>query len=166
MVIDPEEKIACELGSNLPGRGAHCCFSLNCITKISSNRLEHALKRRNSGIDAGELIRNVEILLKRNLKGMLVASRKKGALTVGFQAVYKKMKLSKIGKPFVSEDLSPKTLMCLKRVSEKIYILPFTMNELGDLLNRKPNGVLFIDEPLLVNNLCLRILQEREIRVG
>ena len=167
MVIAPEGNIVCELGRKLPGRGAHCCFNMNCISKlISSNRLEIVLKRRNFRVDSNELIRNVRMLLKRNLKGMLIASKRKGVLTFGKEAVFKKIKFSKTGKPFVSKDISPKSLMNLKCISEEFYILPFAMNELGGFLSQKPIGVLFIDETLLVNSICLRLMQERAICNG
>ena len=106
------------------------------------------------------------MLLKRNLKGMLIASKRKGVLTFGKEAVFKKIKLSKTGKPFVSKDISPKSLMNLKYISEEFYILPFAMNELGGFLSQKPIGVLFIDELLLVNSICLRLMQERAICNG
>ena len=167
MVIGPEGNIVCELGRKLPGRGAHCCFDMNCISKlVSSNRLEIALKRGNLRIGSDELSRNVRMLLRRNLKGMLIASKAKGVLTFGKEEVFKKIRLSKMGKPFVSKDISPKILMSLKRMSEEFYILPFSMNELGEFLSRKPFGVLFISEPLLVDSICLRLMHERAMSNG
>ena len=76
------------------------------------------------------------------------------------------IKLSKFGKPFVSKDISTKSLVNLKRKSEEFYILPFTMNELGGCLSRKPFGLLFIDDALLVDGICLRLMQERGISNG
>lgn len=167
MVIGPEGDIVCELGRKLPGRGAHCCFDKNCISKlISSNRLGIALKRRNFRIDSDELVRNVKILLRRSLEGMLVASKRKGVLTFGKEAVFKKIKFSEMGKPFVSKDISRITLMSLKRISEEFHVLPFAMNELGGFLSRRPIGVLFVDEPLLVDSICLRLMQEKAIGNG
>lgn len=106
------------------------------------------------------------MLLRRNLKGMLIASKAKGVLTLGKEEVFKKIKLSKMGKPFVSKDISQKILMSLKRMSEEFYILPFSMNELGEFLSRKPLGVLFISEPLLVDSICLRLMHERAMSNG
>ena len=167
MVIGPAGHIVCELGRKLPGRGAHCCFDMHCISKlISSNRLEIALKRKNFRIDSDELLQNVRILLRRNLEGMLIASKRKGVLTFGKEAVVKKLKLLIVGKPFVSKDISLKSLTNLKRISKEFYILPFTMNELGGFFDRKPIGVLFIDDVLLVNSICLRLIQERAISDG
>ncbi len=164
ILIGPEENIVYELGSKLPGRGAHCCFNSSCISRlISSDRLEIALKRRDFRIDSEELIRNLRMLLGQNLKGMLIASQRKGVLTLGKEAVFKKIKLSNIGKPFASKDISSKVLMNLKRVAEEFYILPFDMSELGRLLSRKPIGVLFIEDTLLVDGICLRLMQERAI---
>ena len=164
MVIGPEGNIVCELGRKLPGRGAHCCFNMNCISKlISSNRLEIALKRKNFRFDSDELIRNMRMLLSQNLRGMLVASKRKGVLTLGKEAVFRKIKLSNTGKPFVSKDISPKVLMNLKRVAEEFHILSFDMTELGRFLSRKPIGVLFVDDTLLVDSICLRLMQERAI---
>ena len=94
---------------------------------------------------------------------MLIAAKRKGVLTIGRNAVFKKIKFSKMGKPFVSKDISTNNLMNLKRMAEEFYILPFGMNELGEFLSRKPFGVLFIDEPLLVDSICLRLAQERAI---
>jgi len=51
-------------------------------------------------------------------------------------------------------------------MSEEFYILPFTMNELGECLSRKPFGLLFIDDVLLVDSICLRLMQERGISNG
>ena len=167
MVIGPAGDIVCELGRKLPGRGAHCCFDMNCISKlISSNRLEIALKRRNFRVDSDELLQSVRMLLGRNLEGMLIASKRKGALTVGKEAVFKKIKLSRNGRSFVAKDISTNSLVNLKRISREFYILPFTMNELGRFFDRKPIGVLFIDDVLLVNSICLRLIQERAIRDG
>lgn len=167
MVISPVGSIVCELGRKLPGRGAHCCFDMNCISKfVSSNRLEIALKRRHFKIDSDELLQNVRMLLRRNLEGMLIASKRKGVLAFGKEAVFKKIKLSKVGKPFVSKDISSKNLMNLKRISQEFYMLPFAMNELGEFFDRKPIGVLFIDDALLVNSICLRLIQERAISNG
>lgn len=169
MVIGPKGNIVCELGSKLPGRGAHCCFNMSCISRlVSSNHLEIALKlkRRNFRIDSDELILNLRMLLGQKLMGMLAASKRKGALTFGKEAVFKKIKLSKMGKPFVAKNISPKSLMNLKRMTEEFYILPFAMNELGKFLGRKPIGVLYIDEPLLVDSICLRLMQERTIHNG
>ena len=106
------------------------------------------------------------MLLRRNLKGMLIASKTKGVLTFGKEEVFKKIKLSKMGKPFVSKDISPRILMDLKRMSEEFYILPFSMNELGEFLSRKPFGVLFISEPLLMDSICLRLMHERAMSNG
>lgn len=167
MVVGPDSHIVCELGRKLPGRGAHCCFHMGCISKlISSNRLRIALKTRDFKIDLDVLVRNVRMLLIQNLKGMLVAARKKGVISYGKEAVFKKLKFSKRGKPFVSKDISSKSLMNLKRVSEEFHVLPFDMNELGAFLRRKPIGVLLIDEPLLVDSIWLRLIQEREISNG
>ena len=167
MVIGPKGNIVCELGSKLPGRGAHCCFNMSCISRlVSSNHLEIALKRRNFRIDSDELILNLRMLLGQKLMGMLAASKRKGALTFGKEAVFKKIKLSKMGKPFVAKNISPKSLMNLKRMTKEFYILPFAMNELGKFLGRKPIGVLYIDEPLLVDSICLRLMQERTIHNG
>lgn len=167
MVIGPTGDVVCEIGRILPGRGAHCCFDMNCISKlVSSNRLEIALKRRNFRIHSDELLQNVRMLLRRNLEGMLIASKRKGVLSFGKEAVSKKIKLSKFGRPFVSKDISTKSLVNLKRMSEEFYILPFTMNELGECLSRKPFGLLFIDDVLLVDSICLRLMQERGISNG
>lgn len=106
------------------------------------------------------------MLLLQNLKGMLLASKRKGVFTVGKDAVFKLISISKMGKPFVSRDLSTKSLMNLKRMSEEFYILPFSMNELGEFLSRKPFGVQFVDDPLLVDSICLRLTQERAICNG
>ena len=164
MAIGLDGNIICELERKLPGRGAHCCFDMRCISKlISSDRLENALKNRNFNFDLNELVQNVRMLLRQSLKGMLAASSRKGVLTFGKEAVFKKIKFTKKGKPFVSRDLSSNSLMNLKRVSEEFYILPFTMDELGVFLNRKPIGVLFIDEPLLLDGICLRLIQERAV---
>ncbi len=164
MVICPNGKIICELGRKLPGRGAHCCFDMSCISRlVSSNRLEVALKTRGFTFDLEQLIQNVRMLLRQNLKGMLAASNRKCVLSCGREAVFERMKLSKTGKLFVSKDLSPKSLVKLKRASEEYYVLPFAMNELGVFLNRKPIGVLFIDESLLVDSICLRLIQERAV---
>ncbi|MDE0330360.1 MAG: DUF448 domain-containing protein [Nitrospinae bacterium] len=164
MVISPVGDVVSELGRKLPGRGAHCCFNMKCISKLgSSNCLEVALKRGNFRFDTGELVQNVMMLLRQNLEGMLVASKRKGRLTYGKEAVFKKIRLSKMGKPFVSKDISPRSLMNLKHVSKEFYTLPFTMYELGELLSRKPVGVLFIDEPLFVNSICLRLMQGHAI---
>jgi len=167
MVIGPTGDVVCEIGRILPGRGAHCCFDMNCISKlVSSNCLGIALKKRNFRIDSDKLLQNVRVLLRRNLEGMLIASKRKGVLSFGKEAVFKKIKLSKFGRPFVSKDISTKSLMNLKRMSEEFYILPFTMNELGECLSRKPFGLLFIDDVLLVDSICLRLMQERGISNG
>lgn len=110
--------------------------------------------------------RSVRMLLRRNLKGMLIASKTKGVLTFGKDEVFKKIKLSKTGTPFVSKDISPKILMNLKRMSEEFYILPFSMNELGEFLSRKPVGVLFVSEPLLMDSIRLRLMHERAMSNG
>lgn len=167
VVVGPKRDIVCELGSQLPGRGAYCCFDKNCISNlVSSNRLENALKKKNFRIDSDVLIQNLRMLLLQNLKGMLLASKRKGVFTVGKDSVFKLISISKMGKPFVSRDLSTKSLMNLKRMSEEFYILPFSMNELGEFLSRKPFGVLFVDDPLLVDSICLRLTQERAICNG
>ena len=97
---------------------------------------------------------------------MLIASKAKGVLAIGKEEVFKKIKFSKMGTTFVSKDISPKILMNLKRMSEEFYILPFSMNELGEFLSRKPFGVLFVSEPLLMDSIRLRLMHERAMSNG
>ena len=105
----------------------------------------------------------MKTLLLQNLQGMLVAAKKKGVLTLGREAVFRKMQRTNPRKPFVSSDISTKSLADLKRVAEEFYILPFQMNELGELLNRRPIGVLLVEDSLIEKRICLRLMQEKAI---
>ena len=167
MVVGPGGKIVCELGSGLPGRGAHCCFDVSCISGMTrSNRLEIALKKRNLGIDPDELTRDLRMLLRRSLKGMLLASRGKGVLALGREAAFRRMKFSGTGKAFVSRDMSSRSLADLKRASGEFYILPFDMKELGGLFRRRPIGALFVEDSLLADGILMRAAQEKAISAG
>ena len=167
MVVGPGGKIACELGSELPGRGAHCCFDMGCISGMTrSNRLEIALKKRNLGIDTDELTRDLRMLLGQSLRGMLLASRGKGVLALGREAAFRRMKFSGTGKAFVSRDMSSGSLASLKRASGEFYILPFDMKELGRLFRRRPVGALFVEDPLLAEGIRRRAAQEKAISAG
>lgn len=167
MVSAPERRPVCELGSRLPGRGAHCCFDLRCVSRLArSNRLEAALRTKNLRVDADALVQDVRGLLGQNLRGLLGASRRKGALAAGTDAVLEKIRRSCAGGLFVASDVSAKSLMRLKRASEEFYILPFDMDALGGLLRRKPVGLLFVADSLLAERICLRLTQERAMGGG
>lgn len=165
MVADPEGTLFVELDSRLPGRGAYCCLSRQCVEKIlNQKKLGHAFRTKVQVPEPEALLSQLESLLKRKLEGLLGAAWRKKAVAAGRDAAARAARSENSGTLFWALDLSEGSRSEVEGVSSFSPVaLPFTMEELGRLFERRPVGVVFVGDRSIAESLEFRGAQARSL---
>ena len=160
MVAGPDGEVVAELGSRLPGRGGHCCFRPECIRgALEAKKLEHVLRARVTPPGAEELTEHLSALLRERLGGLLSAGGRKGVLAAGRDAALRAARAGGEGRWFLARDLSAGSLGEVKKEAARAVSLPMRMEEIGDILGRRPVGVLYVADASLAESLAMRAAQ-------
>lgn len=164
MVADPGGGVAAELGSRLPGRGAHCCFKAACLeAALKPKNLARALQEGLKPPPPAELAERVRGLLRRRLEGLLAAAWRKGILTPGRDAAFRELEGG--GRLLLARDLSEGSRREVPPGAEPVE-LPLGMEEIGRLLGRGPVGVLALGDASLAGAVAQRAEQFRALGGG
>ena len=164
MVADPEGGVAAELGSRLPGRGAHCCFKASCLeAALKPKNLARALREGVKAPAPAELAERVRGLLRRHLEGLLSAAWRKGVLTPGRDAAFRELDGGAV--LLLARDLAAASRREVPAGREPIE-LPFRMEEIGGLLGKSPVGILALGDASLAKAVARRTEQFRALGGG
>ncbi len=168
MVAGPGKEVYAELDSRLPGRGAYCCIGSKCVNKaLNPRNLERSLRESVKVPEPGELIRNLQALLKNRLEGLLGAAWRKNVVAAGREAALRAARSENKGRLFLAEDLSPGSRSEVREHNRvPAAELQMTMEEVGSVFGRRPVGVFFVADASLADSLELRSFQVRSLRAA
>lgn len=167
MAVSAEGEVAAELKSQLPGRGAHCCFDRSCLQRaLKPGVLAHVFRRAVKAPEEDVIAAQILAALEKKLKGLLSAGFRKGAVVAGREAALREAGSGKAGRWFFSSDLSPNSRKEVEgKVSDPI-LLPLGMDAVGLAGGRKPAGVLYVVDLPLADAIAASVVQWNALRIA
>ena len=166
VAASPRGEVAAELGSQLPGRGAHCCFERSCLRQaMKPGLLAHVLRRAVQVPDEESLAAQIRAALENRIRGLLAAGIGKGTITTGREAALREGASGKAGRWFLASDLSPNSRREMEEKAMNPVPLPLGMEDVGRASGRKPTGVLFVADPPLEEALALSVSQWNSLNI-
>jgi hypothetical protein len=143
VVCDPEGVIHVDRYLKAPGRGAHVCYSAECLTAAVERRaFGRAFKRAIKPLTAAELIGAVLAAVNGRMIDALALARRAGQTRAGTDVLERGM--DAVGLLLFASDVAPATRSRLERLATArdcpVVDFPGDRSELGHLLG-KPQRV-------------------------
>ncbi len=159
LIRSPDGDLVVDWKANLGGRGAHVCPSRSCIARAIKKRgLDRAMKAQVNYPPVDDLVESVRESYQAAIKTLLSTCKTRRVMSAGTDEAQGAIKRGRTRLVILAEDYGGRDRMIVFSIAAAIPHLDFGTKEmLGELTDRRPTGILAIEDPGLADALARTI---------
>ena len=146
IIAGPDGSAHVDGSGKLPGRGCYVYASSLCLREsVNRKRIARSLRVDGLDVQAETLLEEARLSSLRSLKNLLSMAQKAGRMVSGSETVSRSLSRGKLSFLILALGASEATANRVTGWSRgqgvSLYHLPFTVEELGQLLGKRPRAV-------------------------